>query len=179
MMAEKLLAGNPDIRDHYRQKFQYILVDEFQDTSPAQMKMVQALAWPARFQVDRNGQTWEADSYCRLMVVGDQKQSIYGWRDARPENLDELLPFTEDDKVGETALFRPLTITYRMDRQLTVCANCAAENTGHNPPRSLARSGLYCRKDPGTCRGAGTVRLWRYLRADALAQRFSFLEGRL
>jgi len=145
MMAQELLADNSDIRRRYQEKFQYILVDEFQDTSPAQMKMVQALAWPARLQVARDGQTREVDSYGRLMVVGDQKQSIYGWRDARPENLDKLLPFTARDKVGQTALFRPLTVSYRMDQQLTVCANRAAENTGIGDPQLTSAS-----NQPGT-----------------------------
>ncbi len=64
MMAEKLLAGNADIRRRYQERFQYILVDEFQDTSPAQMKMVQVLAKPARLRVNRGSQTREVDSYC-------------------------------------------------------------------------------------------------------------------
>ncbi len=132
--AVDLLDNYLDIRDRYRQRFQYLLVDEFQDTSRAQMAMVQALARPARFEVERAGQRREVDSYQRLMVVGDQKQSIYGWRDAQPENLDNLLPFGEGDLVSGTPLFRPLTVTYRMDRQLTVCANAAAQHARPQDP---------------------------------------------
>ncbi len=178
MMARELLADNSDIRRRYQEKFQYILVDEFQDTSPAQMKMVQALARPARLQVDRDSQTREADSYCRLMVVGDQKQSIYGWRDARPENLDRLLPFTQDDKVGETALFRPLTVTYRMDQQLTVCANCAAENTGIGDPQLASASdqpGTIIKVSPFVAGGDETIRHARRREAAYIAEKIQEL----
>jgi len=178
MMARGLLADNSDIRRRYQEKFQYILVDEFQDTSPAQMKMVQALAEPARLEVAESGQVREVDSYCRLMVVGDQKQSIYGWRDARPENLDKLLPFTEADKVGETALFRPLTVTYRMDQQLTVCANRAAENTGIGDPQLASASdqpGTIIKVSPFVAGDDETIRHARRREAAYIAEKIQEL----
>ncbi len=145
MMASDLLAKWPKIRDRYRDRFEYILVDEFQDTSPAQMAMLQTLAQPVRLPVTGAQGVREVESYSRLMVVGDQKQSIYGWRYARPENLDRLLPFGPGDKVDGSKLFRPLTVTYRMEQRLTECANQAAQRTRPEDP-SLVTS----KPDPGT-----------------------------
>jgi len=178
IIAKRLLTENPDIRRRYQERFQYILVDEFQDTSPAQMRMVEALARPARLQVTRGSQTGEADSYCRLMVVGDQKQSIYGWRDARPENLDKLLPFTEADKVGETTLFRPLTVTYRMDRQLTECANEAATATGTDDPQlssSKQQPGAIIKVTPFVAEQDETIRHVRRRQAAYIAEKIQQL----
>ncbi|HKC73202.1 MAG TPA: UvrD-helicase domain-containing protein, partial [Chloroflexota bacterium] len=77
MAAYRLLAENPDVQARYRAQFRHILVDEVQDTSGAQMKVVAALAAPG---------------LCNVTVIGDQKQSIYGWRGARPENLAQIQP---------------------------------------------------------------------------------------
>jgi len=135
MMAVQLLTDPAlALAPRYRQQFDYILVDEFQDTSPAQMVMVEALAHPAELTVSRNGQSRHISSYSRLMVVGDQKQSIYAWRNARPENLDRLLPFGAGDTVAGSPICRPLTGTYRLDQHLTVCANRAGQRARAKDP---------------------------------------------
>ena len=71
LRAHELWRDRPDILHHYRQRFQHILVDEFQDTNAIQY------AWLRQLSGDRSN----------LFLVGDDDQSIYGWRGARVENL--------------------------------------------------------------------------------------------
>jgi len=74
--AYDLLSENDRIRERYRSQFRYILVDEFQDTNEAQFKLLKLLAADERMS--------------NVTVVGDDKQSIYGWRDARVENVEDF-----------------------------------------------------------------------------------------
>jgi DNA helicase-2/ATP-dependent DNA helicase PcrA len=67
----RLFDENPDVRDLFAERFHHVLVDEFQDTNPAQMRLIEQLA-----SVHRN-----------LCVVGDDDQSIYGWRGADVRNI--------------------------------------------------------------------------------------------
>lgn len=64
------LLGDPEIAQHIRLRFDYLFIDEYQDTNLAQYYLFQRLADPKRFT-----------------IVGDDDQSIYAWRGARPENL--------------------------------------------------------------------------------------------
>jgi DNA helicase-2/ATP-dependent DNA helicase PcrA len=66
------LRDNPAWRQRVRERFQYIIVDEFQDTSRIQRDVLELLA---------------QDEFANVSVVGDPKQSIYGWRDAQIRNL--------------------------------------------------------------------------------------------
>ncbi len=77
MAAYQLLTAHPAVAARYRAQFRHILVDEVQDTSGAQMRLVAALAAP---------------DLSNVTVIGDGKQSIYGWRGARPENLAGFRP---------------------------------------------------------------------------------------
>lgn len=74
LRAHELWLKNPQILQHYQQRFQYVLVDEFQDTNTIQYAWLRVLAG--------------ADN--QLMVVGDDDQSIYGWRGARIENIQQF-----------------------------------------------------------------------------------------
>ncbi|MCB1671629.1 MAG: DNA helicase II [Gammaproteobacteria bacterium] len=74
LRAHELWLKNPQILDHYQRRFQHILVDEFQDTNTIQYAWLRVLAGT------RN----------QLMVVGDDDQSIYGWRGARIENIQKF-----------------------------------------------------------------------------------------
>jgi DNA helicase-2/ATP-dependent DNA helicase PcrA len=74
LRAHELWLNNPSLLAHYQQRFRHILVDEFQDTNSIQY------AW-IRLLVGDNGS---------LMVVGDDDQSIYGWRGAKIENIQRL-----------------------------------------------------------------------------------------
>jgi len=67
----RLFTNNPDIAAHYRTRFRHLLVDEFQDTNTVQYLWVRALA----------------GDDVQPFVVGDDDQSIYGWRGARVENV--------------------------------------------------------------------------------------------
>jgi superfamily I DNA/RNA helicase/CRISPR/Cas system-associated exonuclease Cas4 (RecB family) len=69
------LTENARLRERYVRKFDHILVDEFQDTSEAQNELVRLLS---------------GGEFARVTVVGDDKQSIYRWRDARVRNLREF-----------------------------------------------------------------------------------------
>jgi ATP-dependent exoDNAse (exonuclease V) beta subunit len=69
------LRDKPSLRKLYGERFEHVLVDEFQDTSEAQNELLRAIA---------------GDDFNRVTVVGDDKQSIYRWRNARVENLREF-----------------------------------------------------------------------------------------
>lgn len=74
LRAHELWLRSPQILDHYRNRFKHILVDEFQDTNSIQYAWLRVLAG------DHNN----------LMVVGDDDQSIYGWRGAKIENIQQF-----------------------------------------------------------------------------------------
>src|SRR5690554_1826042 len=77
LRAHELWLKNPALLEHYQRRFSHILVDEFQDTNAVQYAWLRVLAG--------------GDNH--LMVVGDDDQSIYGWRGARIENIQQ---FTTD-----------------------------------------------------------------------------------
>lgn len=74
LRAHELWRDRPDVLQHYQERFHHVLVDEFQDTNTIQY------AWLRLLSGARNN----------LFVVGDDDQSIYGWRGARVENLQSL-----------------------------------------------------------------------------------------
>ena len=71
MLTNRLFDSHPEILDRYREHFQYILVDEYQDTNPSQSRLVSLLAGKKR----------------NVCVVGDDDQSIYSFRGATVENI--------------------------------------------------------------------------------------------
>ena len=77
LRAVELLRDHADVRARWSAQFQYLMVDEFQDTNRAQEELVRLLAGARK----------------NVCVVGDEDQSIYGWRGARAGNLKR---FTED-----------------------------------------------------------------------------------
>ena len=118
--VELLKESDGRLSRHYQQHFEYLLVDEFQDTSPNQLELVRLLAHP------RTGEGADGKgTYARLLVVGDQKQSIYGWRNARPGNLDELLPMQDQETIDGVRVLRPLTESYRLTKPIVEIANRA------------------------------------------------------
>nr|WP_171754715.1 DNA helicase II [Vibrio sp. 99-8-1] len=77
LRTTELLRENKFIRQHYQARFKHILVDEFQDTNNIQYAWLRMMA----------------GKDCRVMIVGDDDQSIYGWRGAKVENIHK---FTEE-----------------------------------------------------------------------------------
>jgi superfamily I DNA/RNA helicase len=91
----------PELARRWRGAFEHILVDEFQDTSEAQNEMLRMLS---------------SDRFDRVTVVGDMKQSIYRWRDARVENLRD---FTAVESVD-------LEVNYRSTQKILDLAHALA-----------------------------------------------------
>ncbi len=110
LRAHELLLQRPDVLQHYRERFRYILVDEFQDTNAIQY------AWLRLLSGDQD----------KLMVVGDDDQSIYGWRGARIENIRQ---FTRDFPNAQTI---KLEQNYRSTGNILQAANAVIAN---NPDR--------------------------------------------
>ena len=72
----RLLREHPPVRERYRRRWRHVLVDEFQDTDPAQLALLAALSGPSGGAPQGS-----------LMVVGDDDQAVFGWRGAAVENL--------------------------------------------------------------------------------------------
>ena len=116
-----LFRNNEDIRRKYAEKFQYILVDEYQDTNAVQQRIVLQLA-----------------EHQRVCVVGDDAQSIYGFRGA---NIDNILDFQQ--KFVGTKLFK-LEQNYRSTQRIVQAANSLIK---HNE-RQIHKE-VYSRNDEG------------------------------
>ncbi|MCU7838530.1 MAG: DNA helicase II [Candidatus Thiodiazotropha sp. (ex Troendleina suluensis)] len=110
LRAHELWRERPDVLQHYQERFQHVLVDEFQDTNSIQYGWLKLLAGP------RNN----------LFVVGDDDQSIYGWRGARVENIQNFQTHYQ-----ATTLVR-LEQNYRSTGNILNAANALINN---NPSR--------------------------------------------
>ncbi len=115
MLTIRLLKENPDILKYYQNKFQYIHVDEYQDTNHAQYTLVNMLA--KRFN--------------NLCVVGDADQSIYGWRGADMKNI---LDFEKDYPDATTIL---LEQNYRSSKNILQAANSVIDNNDNRKKKEL------------------------------------------
>lgn len=93
----ELLKERPDILEHLRKRYRYILVDEFQDINKIQYEITKMIAAPQN----------------NLFIVGDDDQSIYGFRGARPEIM---LHFKDDFPNAVTTV---LNVNYRCNRNIT------------------------------------------------------------
>ncbi|MEX0732532.1 MAG: DNA helicase II [Aquisalimonadaceae bacterium] len=119
LRAFELLRGNAGLLAHYRDQFRHILVDEFQDTNGIQYAWLRLLAGP------------DADCF----VVGDDDQSIYGWRGARVENIRR---FTDD--YADTRTVR-LEQNYRSTGHILDAANALIDNNSGRMGKQLWTSG--------------------------------------
>ncbi|MDN6773674.1 MAG: DNA helicase II, partial [Enterobacterales bacterium] len=106
LRAHELWLNKPQILNHYRERFTNILVDEFQDTNRIQYAWIQMLA-------GNSG---------KVMIVGDDDQSIYGWRGAQVENIQRFL----DDFPGAETI--RLEQNYRSTSNILKAANALIEN---------------------------------------------------
>ena len=110
-----LFQEHPDILDKWRNRIRHLLVDEYQDTNLAQYRLVRLLVG------DRGA----------LTVVGDDDQSIYAWRGARPENLAQL----QDDFPHLKVI--KLEQNYRSTARILRTANTLIANNPHVFDKSL------------------------------------------
>ncbi|MBO0480921.1 DNA helicase PcrA [Candidatus Enterococcus courvalinii] len=115
MNTIRLFKEHPDSLTYYQNKFQYIHVDEYQDTNHAQYTLVNLLA--GRFR--------------NLCVVGDADQSIYGWRGADMQNI---LDFEKDYPDASVIL---LEQNYRSTKTILDAANQVIENNTNRKPKNL------------------------------------------
>lgn len=126
LKAVELMEDHPDVRETVQHKYRYVMVDEFQDTNSLQMRMLKALVPPPH----------------NICVVGDDDQSIYGWRGADISNITDFERYFPEPKVIK------LEENYRSTPPILNTANSLiknnfgrrgknlwSRNTGHDPVR--------------------------------------------
>lgn len=124
LRAYELLRDEPALLAHYRDRFRHILVDEFQDTNGIQYDWLNLIA----------------DSNADLFVVGDDDQSIYGWRGARVDNLHRFQRDYPDTEVHR------LEQNYRSTGNILEAANALIDNNSERLGKTLWTDGS--RGDP-------------------------------
>lgn len=110
-----LLRTNSRVKQIMQSRFQYILVDEYQDTNPTQFELVNIIA----------------ESHQNLFVVGDDDQSIYSWRGATPENIIEF------DKHYPAAKTIKLEQNYRSTSNIVSAASDMIINNENRTPKKI------------------------------------------
>ncbi|MFN0250869.1 MAG: ATP-dependent helicase [Kofleriaceae bacterium] len=111
----RLFETNPDVRARWANKYRFVMVDEFQDTNAAQLRMVRALV----------------EQHQNLCVVGDDDQSIYSWRGADPTNIlsfGELFPGAKIVKLEQN---------YRSTKTILEAANTVIANNKQRHGKTL------------------------------------------
>ena len=109
LLPTLLLKSSQAIREKWQRKLQYLLVDEYQDTNPSQYELVKLLV----------------GERARFTVVGDDDQSIYSWRGAKPQNLNLLQQ--DFPKLNVIKLQQ----NYRSSGRILHCANILIQNNPH------------------------------------------------
>src|SRR3989441_10796638 len=115
METVRLFREHPEVLEHYQERFQYVLIDEYQDTNRAQYHLVNMLAAAHR----------------NLCVVGDADQGVYSWRGATIQNL---LDFEHD--YPDAAVF-VMEQNYRSTQNILSLANALIEHNVQRKPKSL------------------------------------------
>jgi ATP-dependent DNA helicase Rep len=110
-----LFENNPDVLTKWQHRIHYLLVDEYQDTNASQYQLVKLLL----------------GSHARLTAVGDDDQSVYSWRGARPENLALL-----NEDYPKLKLVK-LEQNYRSTSRILKCANHLIQNNPHTIEKQL------------------------------------------
>ena len=119
MLSVRLLQTVPDILTHWQERFRYIMVDEYQDTNASQYLLISLLA----------------KKFGNICVVGDDDQSIYGWRGAEVQNI---LNF-EHDYPGCTVI--KLEQNYRSTGTILDAANSVIRNNSLRSDKALWTAG--------------------------------------
>ncbi len=119
LRAHELWLNNPEVLKHYQQRFPFILVDEFQDTNTVQYAWLRVLA----------------GAQACVTAVGDDDQSIYGWRGAKIENIQR---YSTDFNAVETI---KLEQNYRSTSTILKAANGVIENNADRLGKELWSAG--------------------------------------
>ena len=109
MLPTLLFKQNAEVRSKWQEKIRYLLVDEYQDTNTSQYELIKLLV----------------GERVRFTVVGDDDQSIYSWRGARPQNMVRL----RDDFPALQVI--KLEQNYRSSQRILHCANILIDNNDH------------------------------------------------
>jgi superfamily I DNA/RNA helicase len=146
LLVLRLFAECPEALDECRERYRYIMVDEYQDTNSSQFELVHSLAREHR-------------NFC---VVGDDDQSIYGWRGAEVANLLDLDKYFPDVKVVK------LEQNYRSTNTILEAANAVIKNNVQRREKKLWSN-----------KGAGEpITLWEFRddeeEAQALVEEINF-----
>ena len=115
ILTERLLRAYPDVHEKWKKRFSYITVDEFQDTNSLQMSLLRQLV----------------GDEMNVCVVGDDDQSIYGWRGAQISNILEFESFFPNPTVIK------LEENYRCTRQVLDCANALIRHNAGRREKTL------------------------------------------
>ncbi|GAK24865.1 ATP-dependent DNA helicase UvrD/PcrA [Vibrio sp. JCM 19052] len=120
LRAHELLRDNKFVREHYQARFKHILVDEFQDTNNIQYAWLRMMAGPE----------------CHVMIVGDDDQSIYGWRGAKVENIEKFtLEFPSVNTIR-------LEQNYRSTKTILEASNALIANNTERMGKELWTDGV-------------------------------------
>ncbi|MFL6589922.1 MAG: ATP-dependent helicase, partial [Chthoniobacterales bacterium] len=115
LLTVRLLRESADVRTRWREKFRYLMIDEFQDTNRLQLDLVTLLA----------------DERRNVAVVGDDDQSIYGWRGAEVSNILEFEHHFPNPKIVK------LEQNYRSTNAILGSANSLIKNNPRRRPKKL------------------------------------------
>ncbi|WP_370276950.1 DNA helicase Rep [Pontibacterium sp.] len=161
LIPVKLFANHPDVLERWQNKIRYLLVDEYQDTNLSQYRLVRQI-------VGHRG---------ALTVVGDDDQSIYAWRGARPENLVQLNEDFPSLKVVK------LEQNYRSTSRILRAANTLIANNPHVFEKTLwSEMGvgdelrvIHTRNEDAECERIATEILDQHLRKKIQFKDFAVL----
>lgn len=130
LRSHELWLKNPALLEHYQKRFKHILVDEFQDTNAVQYAWLRMLAGGSAMA---NGDNNDGRG---ITIVGDDDQSIYGWRGAKIENIHNF-----QNDFSNVQLIK-LEQNYRSTSNILQAANAVIANNPHRLGKNLWTDGL-------------------------------------
>ena len=122
LLTVRLLAEHTDVHERWHQRFRYLMVDEFQDTNRLQLELISFLASPS---------VKDGSLHPNVAVVGDDDQSIYGWRGAEVSNILEFEAHFPNPTVVK------LEQNYRSTNAILNTANGLIKNNPRRRPKKL------------------------------------------